>query len=141
MQAATPFVLHHEKPRMASAAVASLTTHVVVIGTLIVLRLAPHSTAIASLPEQLNRSIVWLSERGPGGGGGGGGDHMKEPPSSARLPGRDPITVPVRKPSNAEPSPSPVNAAPQPDIAVRELGSSTVSLPGVIATAPGLTAS
>ncbi|HEV3138926.1 MAG TPA: hypothetical protein VGY57_00350, partial [Vicinamibacterales bacterium] len=65
---------------MAPAAVVSLTTHVVVLGALILLRYAPHqNAAVASLPEKLNQGITWLSERGRGGGGGGGGNQTKEP--------------------------------------------------------------
>ena len=69
-------------------------------------RYAPASTA-TFLPEQLNTSIVWLTEPGPGGGGGGGGNQMKEPPRQAELPGKDKLTVPVEKPPKLEPPKKP----------------------------------
>src|SRR5215470_13013265 len=105
MQSATPFVLHHEKPRMAPAAMMSLTTHLMIVGGLLLLRSIPHAgTAITSLPEPLNRGLVFLSSPGAGGGGGGGGNRMKEPPRAAVMPGHDPLTVPVQKTPTIEPS-------------------------------------
>src|SRR5438046_8952802 len=108
MHTATPFMLHHEKPRMGPAAVASLTTHVIVLCTLVILRYAPaHAPAVDRLSDTLSQGIVWLSDRGPGGGGGGGGNQMKDPPRAAALAGRDAITVPARKRASIEASARP----------------------------------
>src|SRR5438132_11871747 len=118
MHTATPFMLHHEKPRMGPAAMVSLTTHVLVLGTLMMLRYAPtHAPAVDRLSDTLSQGIVWLSERGPGGGGGGGGDQTKESPRAAALAGRDAITVPAQKPASIEPSSTPtdIDAVRQPD--------------------------
>ena len=101
----------------------------------------PHRTIVnAFLPENPNEHIIWLSEPGPGGGGGGGGNKMKEPPRVAELPGKAKITVPVEKP----PAPTPKPPEKEPELVAQlnipavTLGSSVESLPGVIASQPGL---
>jgi protein TonB len=101
----------------------------------------PHRTVInAFLPDNPNEHIIWLSEPGPGGGGGGGGNKMKEPPRVAELPGKAKITVPVEKP----PAPTPKPPEKEPELVAQlnipavTLGSSVESLPGVIASQPGL---
>jgi len=122
---------------MAPAAAVSLTTHAIVIGTVILLRFAPSpAPGVAHFSEQVNRGIVWLRDPGTGGGGGGGGNQSKTPPRAALVPGHDPISVPARRPERTEPSPPDVKPL-QPDIPVREIGSSSVAMPGVINTLPG----
>jgi periplasmic protein TonB len=94
----------------------------------------------ATLPEEPNNLIVWLSQPGPGGGGGGGGNKMKEPPRVAELPGKDKLTVPVEKAPKVETvretkvEPNPVE---QLNIPAKLLAASTDSLPGTIETASG----
>jgi protein TonB len=102
-----------------------------------------HRTPInAFLPENPNEHIIWLAEPGPGGGGGGGGNKMKEPPRIAELPGKEKITVPVEKPP--APTPKPPEKQKEPELVAQLnipaviLGSSVESLPGVIASQPGL---
>jgi len=102
-----------------------------------------HRTPInAFLPENPNEHIIWLAEPGPGGGGGGGGNKMKEPPRTAELPGKEKITVPVEKPP--APTPKPPEKQKEPELVAQlnipavTLGSSVESLPGVIASQPGL---
>jgi periplasmic protein TonB len=102
-----------------------------------------HRTPInAFLPENPNEHIIWLAEPGPGGGGGGGGNKMKEPPRIAELPGKEKITVPVEKPP--APTPKPPEKQKEPELVAQlnipavTLGSSVESLPGVIASQPGL---
>ena len=100
----------------------------------------PRTVVNAFLPENPNEHIIWLSEPGPGGGGGGGGNKMKEPPRVAELPGKAKITVPVEKP----PAPTPKPPEKEPELVAQlnipavTLGSSVESLPGVIASQPGL---
>ena len=142
MHSATPFVLQHDTPRLGPAAAVSLTTHVLLLGGLILLRSMPHAvTTIAALPERLNRGIVFLSDPGDGGGGGGGGDRMKEPPRTAVMPGRDALTVPATKPPAIEASSSPVdvNPTPMPDVQVQPMASGLVTLPGVTTSLSGPT--
>src|SRR3954466_4336559 len=45
----------------------------------------------------VNKDIVWLDMAGPGGGGGGDdkGNKSPEPPRTARLEGKDKLSVPV----------------------------------------------
>jgi TonB family protein len=100
----------------------------------------PRTIVSAFLPDDQNEHIVWLAEPGPGGGGGGGGNKMKEPPRVAELPGKEKITVPVEKP----PAPTPKPPEKEPELVAQlnipavTLGSSVESLPGVIASQPGL---
>jgi TonB family protein len=100
----------------------------------------PRTIVSAFLPDTPNEHIVWLSEPGPGGGGGGGGNKTKEPPRVAQLPGKEKITVPVEKP----PAPTPKPPEKEPELVAQlnipavTLGSSVESLPGVIASQPGL---
>ncbi|HYM26286.1 MAG TPA: hypothetical protein VEU08_23880, partial [Vicinamibacterales bacterium] len=142
MHTATPFVMHHEKPRMAPAAFASLTTHAAVIGALILLRLVPaHAPAGVKLPDQLPRGLVWLQDPGPGGGGGGGGNRHLEPARQAQQPGRDPLSVPARRPDTINPDATPIDVKlQQPEIPVQPLGASLVTLPGVLPALPGASA-
>jgi periplasmic protein TonB len=102
-----------------------------------------HRTPItAFLPDNPNEHIIWLAEPGPGGGGGGGGNKMKDPPKVAELPGKDKITVPVERPP--APTPRPPEKQKEPELVAQlnipavTLGSSVESLPGVIASQPGL---
>src|SRR6185369_15906334 len=100
------------------------------------------TSSAAILPEEANEHIVWLNEPGHGGGGGGGGNKMKDPPKVAELPGKDKITVPVEKPP--APTPKPPEKQKEPELVAQlnipavTLGSSVESLPGVIASQPGL---
>src|SRR5579872_2193997 len=139
MHTATPFVMHHEKPRMAPAAIASLTTHAAVISVLILLKFMPaHSPAGAKLPDQLTRDLVWLRDPGTGGGGGGGGNKHLEPARRVQQPGRDPISVPARRPDTINRDATPIDVKlQQPEIPVQSLGASLVMLPGVIPALPG----
>jgi TonB family protein len=136
-----PFLFEQQQKRIGPAFLASLASHGAIAGIfLIVLRLgigAP--TQAVYLPEQPNEHIVWLSQPGPGGGGGGGGNQMKEPPRQAELPGKDKITVPVKKApkleqQEAKKEPNPVE---QMDIPAKTLASAADSLPGAIEVPPG----
>jgi len=136
-----PFVLHHEKPRMGPAAAVSLTSHVLLLGGLMLLRSMPHaSNAIAAIPDQLHRGIVFLSDPGVGGGGGGGGNHSAAPARAATAPGRDPLTMPVQRPQAIEPSATPIDVPPtppQPDIQVQPMALGLATLPGLSNALPG----
>ena len=134
------FLFEEQQKRLGPALIVSLAYHAaLVVFVLLAFRYGPESTTPAVLPEQPNRSIIWLSEPGPGGGGGGGGNQMKEPPRQAKLPGKDRITVPVIKPPELEApeetkEPSPVA---QLNIPAQTLAAATESLPGAIEPPPG----
>ncbi len=78
--------------------------------------------------------ITWLAEPGPGGGGGGGGNQSIEPPRLAELPGKDRITVPVEKPPEIIPQPSPEDQLPTQEfqIPAQQMASAETSLVGVL---------
>jgi len=140
MRAATPFILQHEKPRMGPAAMVSMSTHLLIVAGLMLLRSFPHGgAAVAALPERLNRGIVFLNDPGVGGGGGGGGNRMTEPPRAAAMPGRDAVTVPVAKTPSIEPPSAPVDLTPPPqlDVQLQPLASGLHVLPGLSAAPPG----
>jgi periplasmic protein TonB len=123
---------------MGPAAMASLTTHLMILGGLLLLRSIPHAgTAMTILPEPLNRGLVFLSDPGAGGGGGGGGNRMKEPPRAAMMPGPDALTVAARK-ATIDPSASPVDVPmPQLDVQLQPLASGLQVLPGLSAAPAG----
>jgi periplasmic protein TonB len=140
--AEVPFMFDLQPSRTRwSIAVSFGINSVLLAAALLLPSLFPPRTVISAvLPENPNEHIVWLSEPGPGGGGGGGGNKMKEPPKVAELPGKEKITVPVEKP----PAPTPKPPEKEPELVAQlnipavVLGSSVESLPGVIASQPGL---
>jgi protein TonB len=130
------FSFDREPKRLSAAFVASAVLDVAFVILLVVAsRYRPAVPASALLPEDPNKSIIWLAEPGPGGGGGGGGNKMKEPPRTAELPGKDKITVPVEKkpdltpPQQAKVEPNPIE---QLNIPAKDLGAAVDSLPGAI---------
>ncbi|SRR5258706_8933500 len=134
------FSFEREPKRLTFAVVSSIVLDVLVV-TLLVLasRYRPAVAAVALLPEEPNKNIIWLSEPGPGGGGGGGGNKMKEPPRKAELPGKDKLTVPVEKvpkldPPQVKQEPNPIE---QLNIPAKELAAAVDSLPGTIEAPPG----
>ncbi len=78
--------------------------------------------------------IVWLNEPGPGGGGGGGGNRSIEPPRLAEAPGKDKLTMPVVKPPEIQPVPSPEDELPKPELNIpaKSMESSDQLLAGVL---------
>ncbi len=137
-----PFLFEQQRQRALPAAIASLVYHVgVILITLLAIRFGTHAPSqTAFLPEKANDQIVWLSQPGPGGGGGGGGNQMKEPPRKAELPGKDKLTVPVKKPPKME-APKEAKNEPNPleqlNIPAKTLASAADSLPGAIEVPPG----
>jgi periplasmic protein TonB len=84
------------------AALASVASHLLfALIVFLVVRYAPERTFIETAPAAQPKGIVWLSEPGPGGGGGGGGNKNPDPPKKVELPGKEKITVPVKKPEPA----------------------------------------
>jgi hypothetical protein len=137
-----PFNFDWQRKRTGwSMAVSFGINSILLAAALILPTFFPHRTTInAFLPDNPNEHIVWLAEPGPGGGGGGGGNKMKDPPRVAELPGKEKITVPVEKP----PAPIPKPPQKEPELVAQlnipavTLGASVESLPGVIASQPGL---
>jgi len=134
------FSFDREPRRLSAAFVASAIIDVCVVVLLVLAsRYRPAVAASPFLPEDPNKSIIWLSEPGPGGGGGGGGNKMKEPPRKAELPGKDKLTVPVEKKPDLEQQQAKVEPNPieQLNIPARELAAAQDSLPGAIDGPPG----
>ena len=134
-----PFLFEQQPKRMGMSLLASATFDVL-MATLLILasRYAPASTA-TFVPEQLNATMVWLPQAGPGGGGGGGGNKMKEPPRQAQLPGKDKLTVPVQKPPDLDPPKKPKdepNPLEQLVIPAKELASAVTTAPGILDPGP-----
>jgi len=133
------FSFDREPRRLSMAFVASAIIDVSVVILLVLASRYRPAVASPFLPEDPNKSIIWLSEPGPGGGGGGGGNKMKEPPRKAELPGKDKLTVPVEKKPDLEQQQAKVEPNPieQLNIPARELASAQDSLPGAIDGPPG----
>ncbi|HOG29838.1 MAG TPA: energy transducer TonB [Vicinamibacterales bacterium] len=95
---------------------------------------APLDLRRASSDEIPRERIVWLNEPGPGGGGGGGGNRSIEPPRLAEAPGKDRLTVPVAKPPEIVPVPSPEDEMPKPELNIpaKAMESSDQLLAGVL---------
>jgi periplasmic protein TonB len=135
------FSFEQEPRRLTFSFIASLVLQVLAV-TLVVLvsRYTPAVTAVASLPDEPNKHIIWLSEPGPGGGGGGGGNRMKEPPKKAELPGKDQLTVPVQKKPKLE-QPQEVKNEPKPveqlNIPAKELASALTDSFGALEAPQG----
>src|SRR5712692_10617520 len=134
-----PFLFEQPEKRLGPAFVGSFASHVL-MGVLLFLLVrygnrVGHAAPI--LPDVLNNQIVWLSEPGPGGGGGGGGNRMKEPPRKAEEPGKEKITVPVRKPEAPKIAKNEPNPLDQLNIPAKSLAAATESLPGAIEAPPG----
>ncbi|MGE5245115.1 MAG: energy transducer TonB [Betaproteobacteria bacterium] len=137
-----PFLFEQQQKRIGPAFMASLAYHVAMVAiTLLAIRYGTHpATQTAFIPDKPSDQIVWLSQPGPGGGGGGGGNQMKEPPRKVELPGKDKITVPIKKPPKMEP---PKEAKKEPDplaqlnIPAKSLAAATESLPGAMDVPPG----
>ncbi len=134
-----PFLFEQPEKRLGPAFVGSFASHVL-MGVLLFLLVrygnrVGHAAPI--LPDVLNNQIVWLSEPGPGGGGGGGGNRMKEPPRKAEEPGKEKITVPVRKPEAPKIAKNEPNPLDQLNIPAKSLAAATESLPGVMEAPAG----
>ena len=96
------FLFERQPRRLGISVLVSFAIDVGIIALMVFLgRLPVAKTRFSLLQDQLSNQIVWLNEPGPGGGGGGGGNKMEEPPRKVELPGRDKITVPVKKPAGA----------------------------------------
>lgn len=98
------FLFEQQSKRLLPAFLTSFVLDVSVVVLLVFLNRwgIELTTKAATLPEEPDSRIVWLSQPGPGGGGGGGGNKMPEPPKIAELPGKDKLTVPVEKPPKLE---------------------------------------
>jgi len=134
------FSFDREPKRLSAAFVASAIIDCSVVVLLVLAsRYHPAVAASALLPDEPNKSIIWLAEPGPGGGGGGGGNKMQEPPRKAELPGKDKLTVPVEKRPSLEQQQAKVEPNPveQLNIPAKELASAVDSLPGAIEAPPG----
>ena len=102
-----PFLLGATRERMGRSVAASIGTHIVVGGLLIlIISLAPEPILELVQPNRENYGIVWLPSEGPGGGGGGGGNESLELPRQVELQGADEteLSVPVEpEPDYVEP--------------------------------------
>ncbi len=130
-----------EQPQSRVGIAASILSHIgMAIIVILVLRYVPDAARLDLLPEVNSRDIVWLATPGPGGGGGGGGNKAPDPPKKAELPGKDKVTVPVKK----DPDPvTPVEEPPAEDLTIpaKPMAAAEQPLPGVIQQAPTTTES
>jgi TonB family protein len=102
-----------EQSHSRGAAAASVVSHIVMgVVIFLIVSYRPDPAAFEIAPVQLPREIVWLAELGPGGGGGGGGNKAPEPPKKVELPGKEKITVPVKKPEPVPVEPPKVEPPP-----------------------------
>jgi protein TonB len=134
-------LFEQRRQRMGRIVIASFASHVaMVLAALLGLhdeaRTATTTTQVPS--SQVNRSIIWLSQAGPGGGGGGGGNLVPTLPRQAEAPGGDAITVPVAEPPKLEPSAQTTDPdlVARLDIPANPLGAGTQSIPGAIEAPP-----
>jgi protein TonB len=124
-----------EQSHSRSAAAASVVSHVLMaVLVFLIVRYGPDPVALEMAPEQLPREIVWLSEPGPGGGGGGGGNKAPDPPRKVELPGKEKITVPVKKPDPAPVEPPKVEPPPveQLNIPAKTMAAAETPLAGAL---------
>ena len=102
-----PFLLGATRERMGGSVAASIGSHIVAGGLLIlIISLTPEPVLRLVEPNRENYGIVWLPSEGPGGGGGGGGNESLELPRQVELQGPDEtaLTVPVEpEPDYLEP--------------------------------------
>ncbi len=134
--------VHTPKSRVGGAASISFATHI--LGFLLIAFVATHLPEVSNtVVSRVNTipDIIWLNTPGPGGGGGGGGNQNPEPPRRAELPGKEKITVPVKKPPKLE-NPEPPKEIPQPDTKMNIPAVLTAAgveeLPGVISAVPSV---
>lgn len=136
-----PFLFEQQGKRMGPALLASIVAHAGAAGLILFLVSAGARTPPvedAELPDQPTDRIVWLTSPGPGGGGGGGGNQSKLPPQRVELPGKDKLTVPVKKPPSLQPPPPEQQARVEPspleqlNIPAKSLADATDSLPGEV---------
>jgi protein TonB len=131
-----------EQSHSRGAALASVASHVLMgVIVFLIVRYGPDPKALEMEPVELPRQIVWLAEPGPGGGGGGGGNENPEPPKKVELPGKEEITVPVKK---EEPPPVEMPKEEPPpiedlNIPAKTMASAEIPLAGVL-EAPNIAA-
>ncbi len=124
-----------EQAHSRGAAVASVVSHILfAVLIFLVVRFAPDPATLEFMPEVQAKDIVWLSEPGPGGGGGGGGNNNPEPPRKVELPGKEKITVPVKKPEPAPVEPPKEEPPPVEDLNIpaKTMAAAETPLAGVL---------
>ena len=107
------FLLGAAEERMGRSVVASLASHLVAVGiVLLLINLMPERVYELVQPNRENYGVVWLPGVGPGGGGGGGGNESLELPRQVELQGPDDaeLSIPV------EPEPDYVEPEIEPDL-------------------------
>ncbi len=107
------FLLGATEERMGRSVGASLASHVVGVGVLLLLiSLMPEPVYELVQPNREHYSLIWLPAEGPGGGGGGGGNESLELPRQIELQGPDDaeLSIPV------EPAPDYVESEIEPEL-------------------------
>jgi protein TonB len=116
-------------------ALGSVASHALfILICFLVVRYAPESPGLDIVPEVQAKDIVWLSDPGPGGGGGGGGNNNPEPPKKVELPGKEKVTIPVKKPEPAPVEPPKVEPPPVEDLNIpaKPMAAAETPLPGAL---------
>ena len=120
------------RARIGNALSASLLTHVAgfLLVAFVMSRLPPRQPP--DIPSQAPSHITWISKAGLGGGGSG--NHRPEPARKAEKAGRDPLTVPVRRPPSSTPEPmkEPLKIEQRLEIPAVPTMSGVRELPGVV---------
>lgn len=114
---------------------ASIASHLLMgLVIFLVMQYAPKTAGLDLTPDTLPKEIVWLSQPGPGGGGGGGGNKAPEPPKKVELPGKEKITVPVKKSEPAPVEPPKVEPPPVEDLNIpaKTMASAEIPLAGAL---------
>ena len=131
------FLLGAAEERMGGSVVASLVSHAVGIGVLMLLiNLMPERVYDMVQQNRENYGIIWLPEDGPGGGGGGGGNESLQLPQEVEVEGLDEaeLSLPV-----AEPEPVEVDLKPDPEpIQTQEFRMPAVSMASAPETRAGV---
>jgi periplasmic protein TonB len=130
------FLFEQQRSRASGAGVVSFVFHAIAIIAVIFAPLwlpTPDPIDMRQLVESPNR-IVFLNTPGPGGGGGGGGNKSPMPPRQVEAPGKDKLTVPVTKPPDVQPVPSPEDSLPMPELLIpaKQMASAEQSLAGML---------
>jgi TonB family protein len=130
------FSFEEQRTRASGAGAVSLAFHTLAVVALIFAPLwmpDPDPIDLRQTYENPNR-IVFLNTPGPGGGGGGGGNRSIDPPRMVEAPGKDKLTVPVTKPPDVTPVPSPEDALPMPELIIpaKQMASAEQSLAGML---------
>lgn len=123
-----------EHPQSRVGVGASVLSHIAMaLIAFAIMRYQPEARPLEVAPSEAPKEIVWLNEPGPGGGGGGGGNKAPDPPKKVELPGKEKITVPVKKPEPmVSPKPEDIKPLEELNIPAKTMADAQTPLPGAL---------